>query len=341
MASMPDKDGGPSEHDEWLLLAIRGRRQYGGNPGYQDEPGKVYRYDSFVPNASRLKVGDVVVIRDRMGAKGVARIDRIERGQGVKTRYRCPVCQTVQIKERVKRSPRFRCRDDHVFDTPISETVDCTRYEAHFGVSFVPVRRRVPMTLLRGACPRFAGQNSIQPINLAGLEPVLRVSAPGASALLGAPDDPPSEDAADADPTCPITGSDARERVYRQIVARRGSRSFRDAMLQRYERACAVSGCRLVAVLEAAHIRPYRNPTDNRPTNGLLLRCDLHTLFDLDLLAVEPESLTVHLHPTVQGHAYDRYAGRPIRCRRRPPDRDALSLRWSVFQARVELSTGG
>ena len=58
---------------------------------------------------------------------------------------------------------------------------------------------------------------------------------------------------------------------------------------------CMVSGCQLVDLLEAAHIRPYRGENDNHPSNGLLLRADLHTLFDLDLLGIDPETLLVRL----------------------------------------------
>jgi len=52
-------------------------------------------------------------------------------------------------------------------------------------------------------------------------------------------------------------------------------------------------------VLEAAHIKPYRGKTDSHLENGLLLRADLHTLFDLNLIGVEPDTLTVRVHPWV------------------------------------------
>jgi HNH endonuclease len=43
-------------------------------------------------------------------------------------------------------------------------------------------------------------------------------------------------------------------------------------------------------------IRPYRGDHDNDPKNGLLLRTDLHTLFDLNLLGIKPDTLTVIIH---------------------------------------------
>jgi predicted restriction endonuclease len=65
-----------------------------------------------------------------------------------------------------------------------------------------------------------------------------------------------------------------------------------------------VSGCRIVDLLEAAHISPYRGEGDNHPENGLLLRTDLHTLFDLDLLGIDPTMLTIHLHSALRTGDY-------------------------------------
>ncbi len=73
--------------------------------------------------------------------------------------------------------------------------------------------------------------------------------------------------------------------MYRQIVARRGQSAFRAALLDAYQNRCAITGCDAVPALEGAHLRPYRGPDSNVVTNGLLLRADIHTLFDLQLLA--------------------------------------------------------
>jgi putative restriction endonuclease len=92
----------------------------------------------------------------------------------------------------------------------------------------------------------------------------------------------------DGDNYAPRTG-DQRRVTARQIRERRGQRAFRDALRRRYGGRCAVTGCTVLDLLEAAHIKPYRGDRDNNPQNGLLLRADIHTLFDLDLLGIEPE----------------------------------------------------
>lgn len=122
---------------------------------------------------------------------------------------------------------------------------------------------------------------------------------------------------------------DARERVLAQIVRRRGQREFRAKLLEAYEGRCAITGCGLVEVLEAAHIIPYKGPATNDVQNGLLLRADIHTLFDLGLIAVEPSSLRVILAPSLRSTAYEELAGAYVRTPVNPllrPNVDALTL---------------
>jgi len=85
----------------------------------------------------------------------------------------------------------------------------------------------------------------------------------------------------------PSSVEDARQKTLRAIVQRRGQAAFRAALLAAYDGRCAISGCDTDVVLEAAHIFPYRGDSTNHVANGLLLRADLHTLFDLGLFAIE------------------------------------------------------
>ena len=64
----------------------------------------------------------------------------------------------------------------------------------------------------------------------------------------------------------------------------RAPHKFRDALIGAYAGRCAITGCSVLDILEAAHITPYLGPDTNHVTNGLLLRADLHTLFDTCLL---------------------------------------------------------
>jgi putative restriction endonuclease len=73
------------------------------------------------------------------------------------------------------------------------------------------------------------------------------------------------------------------------IRPRLGQGTFRLLVTDAYERRCAVTGERVLPVLEAAHVRPYAEGGEHRIDNGLLLRSDLHTLFDAGYLTITPD----------------------------------------------------
>ena len=99
-----------------------------------------------------------------------------------------------------------------------------------------------------------------------------------------------------------------------------------------YGDQCMVTGCKIVDILEAAHISPYRGECDNDVENGLLLRADIHTLFDLNLLGIEPKSLIVHIHSDLQKTEYKIYEDKKLICATHNISRQALETRWKKFQ---------
>jgi putative restriction endonuclease len=70
---------------------------------------------------------------------------------------------------------------------------------------------------------------------------------------------------------------------------RLGQRSFQAVVLDAYQRRCAITGTHISPVLQAAHIRPVASGGEHRLDNGLLLRSDVHTLFDRGYLGVDPK----------------------------------------------------
>ncbi len=73
------------------------------------------------------------------------------------------------------------------------------------------------------------------------------------------------------------------------VRPRLGQGAFRFLVTDVYERRCTITRERTLPVLQAAHIRPYSEGGEHRVDNGLLLRSDLHTLFDQGYLTVTPE----------------------------------------------------
>ena len=105
---------------------------------------------------------------------------------------------------------------------------------------------------------------------------------------------------------------DARDRTCRRIVLRRGQPAFRRELLGAYEGKCAVTGCDSEFALEACHIVPYRGPETNHVSNGLLLRADIHTLFDLGKTAVDTADMTVILASDMVQGSYSDLLNTPI-----------------------------
>lgn len=131
------------------------------------------------------------------------------------------------------------------------------------------------------------------------------------------------------------TDEDSRTRVLRKAVERPGQGEFRTALVERYGRRCLVTGCGVLAALEAAHISPWRGEDDNNPENGLLLRADIHTLFDHDLLGIEPKHLRVEVHPSLAGD-YGHLAGKRLLAPTdQGPSTTALALRYRRFCERL------
>ena len=73
------------------------------------------------------------------------------------------------------------------------------------------------------------------------------------------------------------------------ITPRLGQGAFRVAVTDAYERRCALTRERTLPILDAAHIRAYASGGGHEITNGLLLRTDIHRLFDLGYVTVSTD----------------------------------------------------
>ncbi|MFS1702735.1 HNH endonuclease [Alteromonas sp. AMM-1] len=99
--------------------------------------------------------------------------------------------------------------------------------------------------------------------------------------------------------------------VLREIKTRRGQPAFRKDLLTAFNSRCCVTGCKVEAILEAAHIISHSEETNYSVNNGLLLRADIHTLFDLDLISLDHNGI-VHIHRDLKGSEYDMYEKKKV-----------------------------
>lgn len=118
-----------------------------------------------------------------------------------------------------------------------------------------------------------------------------------------------------------------------QVFARRlrkGQPIFRKGLLKLYEGKCCVTDTQIEELLEACHIEAHVKQGINKLGNGLLLRSDIHLLFDCGLLFIEPNTMLIHLHPKLLGTSYKIYHLKKInkRINGENPDNSFILQRW-------------
>ena len=130
--------------------------------------------------------------------------------------------------------------------------------------------------------------------------------------------------------------NEAAEMVDRKVRERPGQTAFRRKLKAVYGARCCITGCGVAEALEGAHIDPYLAPESNNFRNGLLLRRDLHTLFDRHLIGIDPRSLRVQLSSSVlRDVGYAHLHGTRITLPEdslNNPDTSALNRHWQLFK---------
>jgi len=129
---------------------------------------------------------------------------------------------------------------------------------------------------------------------------------------------PPNRDLRDAATPADVTDV-ARYGADYLTRGRLGQGTFRVLVTDAYARRCAVTGEKTLPVLEAAHIKAFASLGPNRVNNGVLLRSDLHKLFDLGYVTVTPElrlEVSARLREDWEnGRDYYAHHGKPLRVR--------------------------
>ncbi len=234
------------------------------NP-YDDRRGVSYQYDSKVQNHKQVQQGDLLFIRSSTGLQGAGRIRTIEIGSGQKEIARCPQCKrSIGAKRARQNGGMYHCRAGHSFEVPLLDTIDVRTFRAHFDGDWMAADRAISAIELRRFALSKSALLSIMPADRDALvdfvgswsSPQFRHRLRTWAGLLGSMADEEAISELDLTPE----GEDRREAAFRSIRLRRGQREFRDALIERYRGRCAISGCSILGILEAAHLRPKRRP---------------------------------------------------------------------------------
>ncbi|WP_407565874.1 HNH endonuclease [Streptomyces sp. 184] len=276
----------------WLVLVVGDNRTHGSNDGYDDEPSRHYIWDDTVPNHAALAPGDVIALWDKKSLLGVSVIERIDTGQAVKNTYTCPECGKASFKARKTKTPAYLCWDCAAeFETPVTHRKSVTTYRSHHAAAWVDMPGVLSGKTLRELCDSPRSQLSLRSLRWEKLRNAI----------------------ADAGVAMTVTIADTtQQRIHgghrhATVRVRVGQAAFRQRLLDEHGTVCAFTGPCPAAALDAAHLYSYAAEAEHHARGGLLLRRDLHRLFDLGLIAVNPSTTRLDISPELAG--YPGYSG--------------------------------
>jgi len=266
--------------------------------GYNDEPGISYEYPLSIPNGRQIKANDILIVVEPLRVSGSKK--RII-GWGVV---------------------------DHVItyvrDLKAMGNAIYSNYNELFPrLAFEDI----------GGDPRNNQQNAITTVPSARAAMILGIVANAAS-------QPRNSSALQLELPLSIAAaplpfvSDTIQLEARRV--RQGQGIFRKDLLVLYSGRCAISDFIPNAAVDAAHIIPYAESEDHDIGNGLLLRSDLHNLFDDGLLRINPKSLTIELSKELNTTPYAAFDGALLRQRvdGTHPSIDAIDHHYHTFLKR-------
>ena len=127
-----------------------------------------------------------------------------------------------------------------------------------------------------------------------------------------------------------------RERRLALQKMRPGQQAFRAAAMSRHGGRCVVTNCSVPEALDAAHVIPHTGePLFERPENSLILRRDIHALFDAFLISIDPDSSKVEVAARLADTVYAKLSGRRVD---HQVTRSALEHHFGEFTSTKERS---
>jgi hypothetical protein len=138
-------------------------------------------------------------------------------------------------------------------------------------------------------------------------------------------------------PALPYTPpSGAAKKKAHMVRERPGQKAFRRDLKSAYRDRCCITDCGVSDALEGAHVDPYKAPASDNVRNGLLLRKDVHALFDEHLIGIEPETLIIRVASLARSEeCYSGLPGTKLNLPAEPshhPDLGALQRHWRRFR---------
>lgn len=273
----------------------------------------------------KLKVGDLIVVREDDVAAGWAIIQSIDVKHVTHETERCPSCKRSRPRKRKNLHPEYVCESCGLefTETELYVTIDpVTEFQANYIDTWNESDRVVHFKEIEQYQIGNGRMNSMRQLDMSRIQGLIdKMTGPAFDyKALFSPQDMEL-----------IVGG-------HQVVTtrrRRGQRQFRFAMLDRYGETCAVSGTQPPQVLEAAHLYSFAKIATHRSDGGLLLRRDYHALFDKHFITINPSTWQIIADPYLkQFDNYSKLNGSDIQIS------DNLRPDISLIEEHCELTLG-
>lgn len=302
----------------WLVMSKTEYRRLGGGERYDDAAASHYSWDSNVANSRQVSVGDVIVLWDQHELIGASVIETIEESTGVKQIGRCPSCKKTNYLSRKTISPRFRCYDcETEFENPIFTTSPVQTFRTTHDQGWCDLAGVLDSKELRSLCVQTYSQNSIRELRWVDFKVAVEQATPGRPLTI-----------------VESTGAQmAAGHTTRTVRVRIGQPAFRATLITKYGSNCAFTGPSPRAALEACHLYSYAEIGRHEEDGGLLLRRDLHRLFDHGLIAIHPDGTIDVADEIRQFPLYDSLHGQSLRVTLTKAQRGWVQLHWSEWRA--------
>lgn len=293
----------------WLLRTLDFETNRRAKSGliYEDDIDSQYSYTREVPNSQQVAEGDLVLLRDNECLLGAAIIQDIQKTSLEKEKLYCPTCGSSKLYWRSK-SEDWRCdgkclrpnrlsADQRSTMNPVRRIEITTSYTARYEDTWSDLAGALlasQMNTLADA-ERWNPQNSIVQLNpVKVLDFFNQLDITSRQSII-------------VSESLQLPGGFVTGTVRRRL----GQTQFRAHLVSKYKNRCAITGPCYLAALDAAHLYSYAEEGQHIRGGGLLMRKDLHALFDRGLLGVDARQ-RVALHRDLEGTQHEVLQGQEL-----------------------------
>lgn len=298
----------------WICISKSHDSYARAGEGYKESLGTSYEWRSGLPKGREFAVGDVIVIRDEKYVLGFSVIEKIEKKRKVYSSNRCPNCDRAQVEERTRSIPKYRCKNCAItFAEPVIRSKMEEFRVAYYAPGWTPLDvSSETKSLWTKISQTPKSQHSLQEIDLEKLERFKSKIDPSLLVPFNCRN--------------PLLNGGHRLGTAKTRI---GQAEFRRKLFSYYANNCAITGPNHQNALEAAHLYSYSEIGVHHDDGGLLLRRDIHRLFDTGLIAINPETFCIDISQELREiEAYKPLSNIPILVELNKGQKRWISIHW-------------